>query len=341
MDRLKVDISMDSSNDDFSTSDELSLASLKNRIHSKKKPSLSYEEKKRQESIGLEAKASKSSLKTEAVPQQSTSKAASISDGKRKKKRENKTESQQPTEETMETSDNEVDLDDYESDEDIDIITAGRERQDFSSDSDDDESSDDGQDTPLLRWSNKLKRIKPKEFKGPEPGAKTQLSDTTSALNHFFQIFPEKIFSLMAKSTNSYIPIYQQAKKRKTNNKTWADRNAREITTDDIRAYIGIRMIMAVDPKPCTDDYWSANPALGNQKIIQTMPRRRFQSIQRYFYVNDPTTDPTRMTDKEEASRLWRKKPALQSVPIDGSDKEEKRGIVLLTSRNSCRRSSD
>ena len=120
----------------------------------------------------------------------------------------------------------------------------------------------------------------------------------------------------MAKSTNSYIPIYQQAKRRKTNNKTWADQNAREITTDDIRAYIGIRMIMAVDPKPCTDDYWSANPALGNQNIIQTMPRRRFQSIQRYFHVNDPTTDPTRMTDKEEARRALEKNPLYKVSPL-------------------------
>ena len=70
------------------------------------------------------------------------------------------------------------------------------------------------------------------------------------------------MFSLMAKSSNSYVPIYEQARKNKIERRNLVDQTAREITVDDIRAYVGIRMIMAVAPKPCVDDYWSANPAL-------------------------------------------------------------------------------
>ena len=45
---------------------------------------------------------------------------------------------------------------------------------------------------------------------------------------------------------------------------------------DDIKAYIGIWIIMAINPKPCAEDYWSTDPALPNAYISKTMPRNRF-----------------------------------------------------------------
>ena len=110
-------------------------------------------------------------------------------------------------------------------------------------------SSQEELETFCIKWSHKLKRTEPKKFKGPEPGAIKHLSETASPLNHFFEIFPENMFSLMAKPSNSYVPIYEQARRRKSKDENWVDHTAREITVDDIRAYVGIRMIMAVDPK--------------------------------------------------------------------------------------------
>lgn len=120
----------------------------------------------------------------------------------------------------------------------------------------------------------------------------------------------------MAKSTNAYISIYEQARRKKTKNDKWSDEYVREVTTEDMKAYIGIRMIMAIDPKPSLDDYWSANPALGNQKVIQTMSRRRFQSIQRYFHINDPKNDPTRMADKTKAKEILERNPLYKVSPL-------------------------
>ena len=87
---------------------------------------------------------------------------------------------------------------------------------------------------------------------------------------------------------------------------------------------------MAVDPKPSVDDYWSANPALGNQKIIQTMPRRRFLSMQRYFHVNDPAKDPTRMTDKEKGKELLENNPFYKVSPL--MDAIRKNSMALYNS---------
>lgn len=100
---------------------------------------------------------------------------------------------------------------------------------DFGSESHDEDTSEEEPETFGIKWSHKLERIEPKKFKGPKPGAIKHLSETANPLNYLFEIFPENMFSLMAKSSNS--------------------------------------------PKPCVDDYWSANPALGNQTIIQLCQR--------------------------------------------------------------------
>ena len=303
-------------NEGSSTSDEMCLASLRAKIHSQQAQNLITDERPSIESKGLSAKPLQRNIKSENVTEPLTSKQASASDIKQKKKREDRPKMKQAKRKAIDTPDGEADSENYDSDEDFNIITAGNESQDFSSDSGDNDSSDDEQESVGIKWSNKLRRISPKEFKGPEPGAIKQLSETASPLNHFYQIFPEKLFSLMAKSTNTYIPIYEQSRRRKSKDGNWVDQSVRETTIDDIRAYTGIRMIIAVDPKPSVDDYWSANPALGNQKIIQTMPRRRFLSMQRYFHVNDPAKDPTRMTDKEKGKELLEKNPLYKVSPL-------------------------
>ena len=183
----------------------------------------------------------------------------------------------------------EVESDDYESDIDLSMLTAGNEGMDLSSGNDEDSSDDESKSTGL-KWTDKLKKTGSKPFKGPEPGALKHLSHQSSPLNHFYEVLPEKIFPLMTKSTNAYVTIFEEARRKKKHthenwtdqdalqthifeetrrkenkkNENWTDQDAREFTMEDIKAYIGIRMIIAVDPKPCVDDYWSANPALGN-----------------------------------------------------------------------------
>jgi hypothetical protein len=48
------------------------------------------------------------------------------------------------------------------------------------------------------------------------------------------------------------------------------------VDEDDMKAYIGIRMVMALDPKPSIADYWSTHPAFKNQYIADVMSRNRF-----------------------------------------------------------------
>ena len=119
----------------------------------------------------------------------------------------------------------------------------------------------------------------------------------------------------MARSTNSYIPIYEKARRAKIKNTFWSE-TCEGFDASDIKAYIGIRMIMALNQLPCLDDYWSSNPALQNQLISRTMSRNRFKLIQRYFHVNDPLKDPTRLKNKEAAKEALTKDPLFKISPL-------------------------
>jgi hypothetical protein len=83
-----------------------------------------------------------------------------------------------------------------------------------------------------------------------------------------------------------------------------------------MKAFFGIRMIMAIEPKPSMDDYWSSNPPLRNSRIADTMSRQKFKLIQRYFHIKDPKRDPVCITDPSEAKQVARKDPLYKVSPL-------------------------
>ena len=201
---------------------------------------------------------------------------------------------------TLSDSENEEDI--YFSDEsDIHVHTP-------SSSSSEDESPT--QEDEGLHWVKKVIPMKPRPFNGPVPGSVITLASTATPLDYFLQLFPGDIWKNMEIATNNYVPIYEA--KRRANTTTdlnWTDSDHRYITSDDLKAYIGIRMITALDPKAAIEDYWSTNPALGNEYIKQTMSRRRFLNITRYIHINDPINDPVRVTDLNEKKRRMTAEP--------------------------------
>ena len=172
----------------------------------------------------------------------------------------------------LETSNlSESDEDSLSSDSDIAL--------DPSSSSESDEDIDE-ETRSGLQWVTKITPMKPKDFSGPAPGSKLTLPADALPLDYFLQSFPGDIWKDIATSSNAYVPTYEaRRRKRPGTPETWTDSHFKKITEDDIKTYIGIRIIIAIDPKPCAEDYWSTDPALGNAYISQTMPRNRFFSI--------------------------------------------------------------
>ncbi len=101
----------------------------------------------------------------------------------------------------------------------------------------------------------------------------------------------------------------RRTKERMPKKNQWKDKTFKMITEDAIKAYVGIRMIMAFSSQSAQADYWSTNPALRNEYIASTMPKARYFAIQRYFHIADPMKDPTRIDNKSKRKEAIEKDP--------------------------------
>ena len=78
------------------------------------------------------------------------------------------------------------------------------------------------------------------------------------------------MFDLMAFETNRYA-LQRQEKK--------PDRNWYPTMADEIRAFVGVNIIIGIDKKPQISTYWSTDPYLGNQGIQSVFPQERFEAL--------------------------------------------------------------
>ena len=111
-------------------------------------------------------------------------------------------------------------------------------------------------------------------FCGENSGPKIRLGKETIEANLFMAFLGENFLERAASAINKYIHRYQT----KLSN----------LTSKDIAAYLGIRIIMVVDPKSCIDDYWSTATCLNNKCVSSAMSKNLFKDIHRVFHVDDP-----------------------------------------------------
>ena len=102
----------------------------------------------------------------------------------------------------------------------------------------------------------------------------------------FFSLLWEpSFFQLLAEQTKLYA---RQRQVEKPNRKWYPT------TSEEIKAFLGINIIMGIDQKPALTHYWSTDPYLGNQGIQSVMPRERFEALNRYLHLNDSEQMPGR-----------------------------------------------
>ncbi len=168
---------------------------------------------------------------------------------------------------------------------------------DLESDSDKESSAseEDAEDSEyafkIPKWTKNTTHQRFEPFCGPPPGGVHKVPEGAKELQYFHIIFPQDMYETIATNSNRYVPIFAEKMRQQRQLPKWRDKHYETITAADIRAYLGIRMIMGIDKKPSIEDYWSLDPALGNMKISSTMSRRRFLMIQRYLQTSDPKED--------------------------------------------------
>ena len=72
------------------------------------------------------------------------------------------------------------------------------------------------------------------------------------------------------------------------------------VQDDEMHAFLGILILMGIDPMHEVADYWSMKRSLRNEFIAGVMSRNRFQKIMQYFHCNDADQDSANMVDIDE-----------------------------------------
>lgn len=130
-----------------------------------------------------------------------------------------------------------------------------------------------------------------------------------SALEYFHLFVPPSIFQVACKETNSYAEFYQD-RKRDSGGKNWydwVDESWFPVTgEEEMRAFLGICLVMGVKRLPNPHDYWSESDMLREKLIADSMSAERFSKLMQYFYLSNPWRDPERIEnpDRREAYRL-------------------------------------
>ncbi|KAL2089315.1 hypothetical protein ACEWY4_014003 [Coilia grayii] len=122
------------------------------------------------------------------------------------------------------------------------------------------------------------------EFRAPD--------ELSSACSYFVQFFDGDLFQLIAEQTNLYSCQLIGA--------------SINTNVDELKSFVGIKLIMGVVRMPSMDDYWAE--ATRYPKIADVMPIKRFKCLSRFIHFqNNETSDPAQ-------DRLCKVTPVLEHI---------------------------
>ena len=124
----------------------------------------------------------------------------------------------------------------------------------------------------------------------------------------FLTIFTPRIISEIVKQTNKYA----EACRGVVNDDDGDDAVPRTTDEEEIKAYIGITILMGINRLPKHYDYWSTDPALHNFVIASCISCHRFEEIKRYLHFVDNDILPKR--GEEGYNKLGKVQPIIDEI---------------------------
>ena len=199
----------------------------------------------------------------------------------------------------------EISRDDYRdifgsSDEEMDNEDSDIDVSEVEDESDEnDESGSEGEGDEPVEWSDRLRNIHVDEFTSPV-GITFELGNEAREIDVFKMFFNDEVLNVIVRETNRYArqKLAGQALDK------WQD-----VTLVEIRAFLGVCVVMGVNPLPYTADYWSSDPFLGKEGIQKVMTKNRFENISRFFHFNDSSVEPRQGDDGFDC--LYKVRPIL------------------------------
>ena len=74
--------------------------------------------------------------------------------------------------------------------------------------------------------------------------------------------------------------------------KQWSLDGSNNLTIQELKAYLGIIIILGINPVKQYQMAFSADPFLGNEGIQKTMTLKRFEKVSQYLHVSDRAKEP-------------------------------------------------
>ncbi|KAF8781800.1 PiggyBac transposable element-derived protein like [Argiope bruennichi] len=137
------------------------------------------------------------------------------------------------------------------------------------------------------------------------------LTRTSTEKDFFSQIFSEEILKHIVKQTNLYASQIQ-TKRRSGHTASETTKNWEDIHAEELQAWIGMNIMMGIIVLPSLNNYWSSDPALGQQIISQVMTCKRFKKITETIHVNDNETALPR--DNPYNDKLHKVRPLIEHL---------------------------
>lgn len=127
-------------------------------------------------------------------------------------------------------------------------------------------------------WSSNLKPVTIKPFTSPV-GPITAISE--SPLEVFQLFFTSDLFGEIIEESNRYARQVMGDEKFEQ----WE-----EMSEDELKAFLGFRILMGINHLPAMDDYWRREPTLHYAPVADWISRDRFRELSRYLHFVDNDT---------------------------------------------------
>ena len=128
----------------------------------------------------------------------------------------------------------------------------------------------------LWEWTKKIKMTRQEECH-LVPEVKSNLNETVSPIEIFSLVTGlEELLELIVEQSNLY-----------------AHQNGRNftVTKEELKAFLGINFVMAINKLPTIAEYWRVDNLIGNDGIQNTMIRNRFCEILQNLHFADNRKD--------------------------------------------------
>uniref|UniRef100_A0A8C1NK07 Si:ch211-130m23.5 n=1 Tax=Cyprinus carpio TaxID=7962 RepID=A0A8C1NK07_CYPCA len=120
-----------------------------------------------------------------------------------------------------------------------------------------------------------------------DSGPQHSLGDDADTLDYFRLFFPDSLFEHMVEQTNNYA-LYRQRRSGRSD-AHWHPTDIREM-----RAYVGLNILMGINQLPEYGMYWASDIFIGNAGFKKTMTARRFEKLNQNLHLCDRESEPSK-----------------------------------------------